>query len=192
MDWLTPTRRVARWSPLIVASALAAGTLVLIRVVEWPLQTPVLLVSLAMLVIAALCALHDPARDFVHPLPVSAGRRLTHRLTVVVPALACALLVVRWLANALFAVVPPAPGWQALAAFGTVGVAASAVLTRRLGTRAVDAVVSGMLVWLVVAVSADRFDAPIDLVMPWWRWPVAVGFAAALVTVVATTSGVEA
>jgi hypothetical protein len=192
MDWLTPTRRVVRWSPLIVVSALASGTLVLVRVIDWQLQAPVLLVLLAMLVIGALCGLRDPARDFVHPLPVSAGRRLTQRLIVVVPALACALLLVRWLANALFAVVPPAPGWQALAAFGTVGVAACAVLTRRLGTRAVDAVVSGMVVWLVAALSADRLDAPIDLVMPWSRWPVALLFVGALITVVATTCGVEA
>ena len=176
----------------MVAFALASGTLVVVRVVDLPLQSPVLLVSLATLVIGALCALRDPARDFVHPLPVSAGRRLTHRVIVVVPALACASLLVRWLATALFGNVPPAPGWQALAAFGAVGVAACAVLTRRLGTRAVDAVVSGMLVWLVAALSADRFDAPVDLVMPWWRWPVAVACTAALVTMVATTRGVDA
>lgn len=192
MDWLTPTRRVVRWSPLMVVAALASGTLVLVRVVDWPLQSPVLLAFLAMLVIGALCGLHDPAREFVHPLPVSAGRRLTQRLVVVVPALACALLLMRSLANALFAVVPPAPGWLALAAFGTVGVAACAVLTRRLGTRAVDGVVSGMVVWLAAALSADRIDAPIDLVAPWSRWPVAFVFVGALITVVATTCGVEA
>jgi hypothetical protein len=115
-----------------------------------------------------------------------------HRLLLLVPALAAAQLVLRWLTTTMFAALPPAPGWPALAAFGAVGVAACAVVTRRLGTRAVDAVVSGMIVWLAVAMSADQLDAPLGLVMPWWRWPVAIASVAVFVTVVATTRGVEA
>ena len=57
MDWLTPTRRVVCWSPLMLASALASGTLILIRLLDVPLQSPVVLVSLAMLVIGGLTSL---------------------------------------------------------------------------------------------------------------------------------------
>jgi len=192
MDWLTPTRRAVRWSPMFAALALATVTLVVVRLTDQPVRSDLLVVSLVMLVIGALCGLHDPGRDFVHAMPVSAGRRLAHRLVVIVPMLAVALIVLRWLATTMFAALPPAPGWSALAAFGAVGVAACAVVTRRLGTRAVDAVVTGMLVWLGVAMSTEQLDLPVGVVMPWWRWPVAVAFVAVLVTIVATTRGVEA
>jgi hypothetical protein len=111
---------------------------------------------------------------------------------VIVPTLASALIVLRWLSTRMFDVLPPAPGWSALAAFGAVGVAACAVMTRRLGTRAVDVVVSGMLAWLGVAMSTEQLDLPVGVVMPWWRWPVAVASVAVLVTIVATMRGVEA
>ena len=192
MDWLTPTRRAVKWSPMFAAVALATVTLVVVRLTDRPVRSDLFVVSLVMLLIGALCGLHDPGRDFVHAMPVSAGRRLVHRLVVLVPMLAAALIVLRWLATTMFVVLPPAPGWSALAAFGAVGVAACAVVTRRLGTRAVDAVVSGMLVWLAVAMSADQLDVPLGVVMPWWRWPVAITSVAVFVTVVATTRGVEA
>jgi hypothetical protein len=95
MDWLTPTRRAVRWSPLVVASVLAASTLGVIRAADRPLLSDVLTVSLAIVVVGALCGLHDPGRDLVHALPVSAGRRLTHRLSLLVPTLALALVLVR-------------------------------------------------------------------------------------------------
>ncbi len=192
MDWLNPTRRVVRWSPMIVATSLGAATLAFIRLIDRPLRSDALIVSLAMVVVGALCGLHDPARDFVHAMPVSAARRLMHRLILLVPALLAALVLLRALTAALFSVVPPAPGWAELLAFGAVGVAACAVVTRRLGMRAVDAVVSGMLVWLVVALSAERLQISPDLAMPWWRWPIAVLCVAVPITVVATTRGVEA
>jgi len=192
MDWLTPTRRAVRWSPMFAALALATATLVVVRLTDQPVRSDLLVVSLVMLVIGALCGLHDPGRDFVHAMPVSAGRRLGHRLVVLVPMLAVALIVLRWMATTMFAALPSAPGWSALAAFGAVGVAACAVVTRRLGTRAVDAVVTGMLVWLGVAMSTEQLDLPVGVVMPWWRWPVAITSVAVLVTVVATTRGVEA
>ena len=192
MDWLTPTRRAVRWSPMFAALALATVTLVVVRLSARPVRSDVLVVSLVMVVIGALCGLHDPGRDFVHAMPVSAGRRLAHRLGVIVPTLASALIVLRWLATTMFAVLPPAPGWSALAAFGAVGVAACAVVTRRLGTRAVDAVVSGMLGWLGLAISTEHLDMPLGVVMPWWRWPVGMASVAVFVTVVATTRGVEA
>jgi hypothetical protein len=191
MDWLTPTRRAVRWSPLVVASVLAASTLGVIRAADRPLLSDVLTVSLAIVVVGALCGLHDPGRDLVHALPVSAGRRLTHRLSLLVPTLALALVLVRSLATALFSTLPPAPGWPELAAFGAIGVAVCAVCTRRIGTRAVEAAVSGMLVWLAGALSAHNVDLPIGLLMPWWRWPLTAGVGAVVVTVVATTRGVE-
>ena len=88
MDWLTPTRRAVRWSPMVVAFALAVGHAGGLRLADRPLRADVLIVALAMVVIGALCGLHDPGRDFVHAMPVSAARRLTHRLVVLVPALA--------------------------------------------------------------------------------------------------------
>jgi hypothetical protein len=192
MDWLTPTRRVVRWSPMVAASTLAAVTLVLVRLIDRPLRSDLLIVALAMVVIAALCGLHDPARAFVHAMPVSAARRLTHRLVMLGPSLLGTLVLLHALTAGLFSVVPPAPSAAEMAAFGAVGVAACAVATRRLGTRAVDAVVSGMLAWLVAGMSADQLDVSVDVIMPWWRWPVAVASVAALITVVATTRGVEA
>ena len=195
MDWLSPTRAVVRWSPLLAASALAAATLVLIRVLDRPMPSQTLIVAPAMMVVGAVCGLHDPGRDFVHALPVSAAQRLAHRLIVLVPPLVLALFVVRWLAASLFATLPPSPGWKALAAFGAAGVATCATLARRLGTRAADAAVSAMLVWLVCAVSRGLLDLGVDLdgvLMPWWRWPLLVTSIAAFVTVVATTRGVEA
>jgi hypothetical protein len=192
MDWLTPTRRVVRWSPFLLAVLVALGTITAHRLADRPLRSVELLMTSAMLVIGALCALNDPARDFVHALPVPASRRLVHRLLVIVPALALALVAVRWLASVSFATLPPAPGWEALTAFGTVGVALCAVLTRQLGARAADAAVSVMVGWLVVAVSSDGLHVPFGVAMPWWRWPLPVAAIAGVVAVVAATSGVEA
>ena len=38
MAWLTPTRRVVRWSPLLVAFGLAVGTLAMLRLTDRPLR----------------------------------------------------------------------------------------------------------------------------------------------------------
>jgi len=192
MAWLTPTRRIVRWSPLLVAFALALATLALARVVGRPLRGVELTVSLTMIVIGGLCGLHDNGRDFVHAMPIPASRRLAHRLLLIVPATALAVAGVRWVASAWFAVMPPAPEAGALIAFGAVGVALCAVWTRRIGARAADAAVSAMVGWLVVAVSADRLDLPLGVAMPWWRWPFAVASLAGAVAVVATTCGVDA
>jgi hypothetical protein len=192
MDWLTPTRRVVRWSPLGLAAGLAIGALAALRIADRPPRTVELTLSSVMVVIGALCGLHEPARDFVHALPVPASRRLLQRLAMIVPASALALAVVRWMSSAWFEALPPSPGWAALTGFGTVGLALWAVLTRRIGTRATDAAVTAMVVWLVVAVSADGLDAPLGLVMPWWRWPLAVASIAGVVAVIAVGRGVEA
>ena len=192
MAWLTPTRRVVRWSPLLVAFGLAIGTLAVLRVADRPLRGLELTMASTTVVIGALCGLQDPGRDFVHAMPVPASRRLAHRLILLVPLLGLALLVVRRTAAAWFAAVPSAPGWAALVAFAAVGVALCAVLTRRLGPRAVDGAVSAMIAMLVVAVSSARLDVPLAVAMPWWRWPVAVTSIAVVATVLATTRGVEA
>jgi hypothetical protein len=192
MDWLTPTGRLVPWSPMLVTCALALATLVLLDLADRPLTELELTVSLVTVVIGALAGLDDPARDFVHAMPVSAARRLAHRLLVIVPGLALAVVLVRVTAEQLFARLPPAPGSAALVAFGSVGVALCAVLTRRLGARAVETAVSVMLVWLVIAVCSEQLHAPSALAIPWWRWPVAVTSVGAVVTTLATRRGVEA
>jgi hypothetical protein len=192
MDWLTPTLRLVRWVPLVVACALALMTIVLVRALEQPLRTTELTVCLAMIVIGALCGLHDPAREFVHAVPVPASRRLTHRLLLIVPALALTVMLVRLATEVLFTVLPPLPGWTALTAFGAVGVALCTALARRIGARAVDAAVSGMVGWLAVAIAADPLGLSPASAMPWWRWPEAVMSLAALGTVIGSTRGVEA
>ena len=192
MAWLTPTRRVVRWSPLLVAFGLAIGTLAVLRFTDRPLRGVELMIASTIVVIGALCGLQDPGRDFVHAMPVPASRRLAHRLVLLVPPLGLALMVVRRAAAAWFTAVPPAPGWGALVAFAAAGVAVCAVLTRRLGPRAVDAALSAMIALLVVAVVSERLDVPLGVAMPWWRWPVAVTSMAVAATVLATTRGVEA
>ncbi len=192
MDWLTPTRRLVRWSPMVVTCALAVATLALLRVADRPLGSMELTVGLVTIVVGALAGLDDPAREYVHAMPVSAARRLAHRLIVIVPGLVLAVLLVRVTAAQLFVRLPPAPGFSALAAFGSVGVALAAVMTRRLGARAVEAAVSVMLVWLVVAMCSEQLHTPQALAIPWWRWPVAVTSVAVGVTVLATRRGVEA
>ena len=192
MAWLTPTRRIVRWSPLLVAFGLALSTLALARIVGRPLRGGEMMISLTMIVIGGLCGLHDRGRDFVHAVPVPASRRLAHRLLLIVPATALAVTGVQWVAAAWFTVTPQAPEAGALIAFGAVGVALCAVWTRRIGARAADAAVSAMVGWLVVAVSADRLDLPLGVAMPWWRWPFAVASLAGAVAVVATSCGVDA
>jgi hypothetical protein len=177
---------------MLVTCAVALATLLLLHVAGRPLTELQLTVSLMIVVIGALAGLNDPAREFVHAMPVSAARRLAHRLIVIVPGLVVAVVLVRVTAEHLFARLPPAPGSAALVAFGSVGVALCAVLTRRLGARAVEAAVSAMLVWLVVAMCSEQLHAPSALAIPWWRWPVAVTSVGVVVTVLATRRGVEA
>ena len=192
MDWLTPTRRVVRWSPLLAAFGLAIATLAVLRLADRPLRGLELTVASTSVVIGALCGLQDPGRDFVHAMPIPASRRLAHRLVLLIPALGLALLVVRRTAAAWFAAMPEGPGLAALVAFAAVGVAVCAVLTRRLGPRAVDAAVSAMIASLAIAVLSERLGVPLAVAMPWWRWPAAVTSIAVAATVLATTRGVEA
>ena len=192
MDWLTPTRRAVRWSPTIVAVSSTGVTLVLIRLAERPLRSEVFVVALAMVVLGAVGGLHDPAREFVHAMPVSAARRLAQRLVVLVPVVVVGLLAIEWLAATLFTAVPQEPGWRALTAYGAAGVAACATLTRRLGSLAVEAAVTAMLVWLAFGLWLSQLDAPMGAAMPWLRWPLAIASSAFVVTVLATSRGVEA
>jgi hypothetical protein len=191
MAWLTPTRRIVRWSPLLVAFALALATLATTRIVGRPLRDFELMVSLTMIVIGALCGLHDHGRDFVHAMPVPASRRLVHRLLLIVPVTALAVAGVRSMASAWFTVTPPAPGPGALVAFGAVGVALFALLTRRIGPRAAECTVLVMVTWLVGATVAEQLELGLGVGM-WWRWPGAVAMVAALVAIVAVNRGVEA
>ena len=192
MDWLNPTRRAVPWSPAIVAVSLTGATLVLTRLADRPLPSDVFAVALAVVVLGAVCGLRDPAREFVHAMPVSAARRLAQRLVMIVPVIVLGLMAIEWLARTLFTDMPQAPSWRALAAFGAVGVAACATLTRRLGSRAVEAAASAMLGWLAFGLWLGKLDVPAGAAEPWLRWPLAIGSSALVVTVLATSRGVEA
>ena len=192
MDWLTPTRRAIRWAPLTVMTSASAATLTLVRLADRPLQGNLLVCVTAMVVLGALCGLHDPGRDFVQAMPRSAAQRLAHRLAVLVPTSAIALLAVRLIAERWFTLLPPSPGWLALTAFGAAGVATTTVLVRRIGSRGADVAVSVMLAWLAFGVLLLELDVPLGLALPWWRWPALVGGLAVVVTWIATTRGVEA
>jgi hypothetical protein len=181
-----------RWTPAIVSVALAVATLVVIRLAERPLRSDAQIIVLTMVVIGGLCGLADPGRDFVHAQPVSAAKRLAHRLAVIVPPIALAILVVQWMKGVLFADAAPGPGWGALAAFGAAGVALCATLTRRIGARAGDAAVAAMLAWLAAGLMLGKLEAPLGLALPWLRWPALVLIVATVATVVATTRGAEA
>ena len=190
--WLTPTRRAVRWTPAFVSVAIATATLVVIRLADRPLRSDAQIIVLTMVVIGGLCGLADPGRDYVHALPVSAARRLAHRLAVLVPPIALAIVIVRWMADAMFSEVAPGPGSLAMAAFGAAGVALCATLTRRVGPRAGDAAVAAMLAWLAAGLMLGKLDAPLGLALPWLRWPVLVLVIATVATVVSTTRGAEA
>jgi hypothetical protein len=192
MDWLTHTRRVVRCSPTCAAATLALAVLVVVRVAERPLPLGLHVALYAMVVISGVAGLHDPGRNLVHALPVSAAHRLLHRLVVIVPILALALVAVRWSAAELFPLSAPSPGWAALAALGAVGVGLCTVLTRTIQARAAEVTVSAMLAWVVAGLTLSSGDAPRWVALPWWQWPVLVGGAAAVVALVATTSGPRA
>src|SRR6478735_3323271 len=192
MDWLHPTVRAVRWWPLLGACALAATMLAILRIADQPLGLDTHIGILALTVIAGVAGLHDPARDFVHAVPVSASRRLLQRLVLLGPAVAACVLLVRMLASDLFPGVAPGPGWAALAALGAFGVATCAWLTRRLGTRGVDAAVSVTLCWMLAGVTLAQLGAPFGIAMPWWRWPAVIVVACVAAAGVATTRGAEA
>jgi hypothetical protein len=192
MDWLTPTRRLVRCSLTFAAAAFALAVLAVVRIVDQGLPIGLYVAALAMVVISGLAGLHDPGRNLLHALPVSAARRLLHRLVVIVPVVVLGLLAVRRLASELFPRAEPSPGWAALAALGTVGVAVCTALTRRMQARAADVTVSAMLGWVVAGITMSSRDAPLGLAMPWWRWPALVLLTATVFTVVSTTRGTEA
>ena len=195
MDWLTPTRRAVRWSPMLVAVG-AGGCDVgagsrrrstdAVRHVDRRAGDD----GGRRGVRAARPGPRFRARHA--RLGRDAGWRIGWSCSSRRSSLG--LLAVRWLAATLFATLPPAPGWKALAAFGAAGVAACATLTRRLGPRAVDAAVVGdaRLAGRAACGSGQLDVAARRCAMPWWRWPVAIASVAVLVTVVATTRGVEA
>jgi hypothetical protein len=190
--WWRPTRRAIRWSPVLVASGLAIVTLALVRWRDDRLDQLAQVVVTAAVVIGGVAGLHDQGRDVVHPLPATSLRRLAQRLAMLVPFTAIVLAGVRLAAGVMFAQVAPAPGGEALAAFGAVGVALTVVLTRRVGAAASDLAVAGLLGWLVAGVALQQAEAPEWMSMAWWRWPLLVLASATLVAVVAATRGAEA
>ena len=192
MDWLTPTRRAARCSPTIAVAGLGLLVLSAVRLFEQPLPAGLYAALLAMVVISGVAGLHDPGRNLVHAVPVSASRRLLHRLAVIIPLVLLGLAAVRWSSAQLFPATGPAPGWAALAALGAVGVAVCTILTRRLQARAADVTLSAMLVWIVAGFTMSRADIPRWLAMPWWSAPVLIGVPALAVAVVASASGTRA
>ena len=85
LEWWSPTRRAVRWTPLLVATALAGVALVVVRLQSRLLVEPAQVIALATIVIGAVSGLHDPARNFVQAAPVSAAHRLVHRMVMLVP-----------------------------------------------------------------------------------------------------------
>ncbi len=192
MDWWRPTGRAIRWSPVVFATCLALATLVVVRVRGDRLDELAQIIITTTIVIGAVSGLHDPGRDVVHPLPVSTLRRLGQRLVMLIPVVVLAVSTVRLVAGLMFASVAPAPGGVALAALGAVGVAATVALTRRVGTRANDLVVFGLLAWVVGGISLGQAETPTWVSTTWSRWPVLMVVAATLFAVVAATRGAEA
>lgn len=192
MAWWTPTLRAVRWSPLLGAIALATAALGVVRLLSGLLIEQAHVIVLAMIVIGGVSGLHDPGRGLVQAAPVSALRRLVHRLVMLVPVTTLGALTVRALGSHLFPRVAPGPGWAALTALAAVGVAACVMLTRRLGTVANDVVVYLLLAWVVGGMLLSQADAPLGAAMPWWRWPASVAAAAVGAAIVAVTRGVEA
>ncbi len=70
--------------------------------------------------------------------------------------------------------------------------AATVALTRRVGTRANDLVVFGLLAWVVGGISLGQAETPTWVSTTWSRWPVLMVVAATLIAVVAATRGAEA
>jgi hypothetical protein len=190
MDWWTPTCRIVRWSPLACACVAALLTLALMRARSDVIADAAVVVLLpALVVVGGVAGLHDPARALLQPMPVSTLRRLGHRLTMLVPCTALALAGLSITTDALFAVVLPGPGPNALAAFGAVGVAASTALTRWCGGRGNDLAVLTLLVWVIGGVVATGIDGPRWLASSWWHAPALVGVPAVIVAIVSAHAG---
>jgi hypothetical protein len=77
-----PTARAVRWTPVVVASVLLVGAALAVRASARPSD---LLLALAAAALASMvvAALHDPARDLLAALPVSAMQRRVLRLALV-------------------------------------------------------------------------------------------------------------
>ena len=181
---------------MLVAFALAIGTLVVLRAHRPAVaRRTCLIVSTGDGRDRSACAdCTIPAATSCTRCPCRPARRLAHRLIVLVPALALALMRRcdgwRRRCSRRCRRRPGGGHWRRSARSGSPPARS---LTRRLGTRAVDAVVSAMLVWLggrhVVRTArraARRCHAVVALAgggrVGRGRWS----------TVVATTRGVEA
>lgn len=117
---VVPTARSVRWTPLAGVAGLVLAALLLARSAARPADV-VLAVASAALACVVVSALHDPAAALLAAVPVSAVRRRSLRLAVVLlPALAA------WTVLASVAEASPGAGSPGpLLALATTGVAAA-------------------------------------------------------------------
>jgi hypothetical protein len=188
--WLRPTLRIVRWSPLLACLVSGAVLLTIVGLDGDRLAEPAQVLASTITVIAGVAALHDPGRELVHAVPVSALHRLSQRLFVVAPGVAVVLAMLSGLSARLFPVQVPGP--VPLAALGAVGVALVATLSRRIGRRAADVatcVLTAAVLGGVVLVAAGVSRA---VAMPWWGASLPLLIGAVVVALVAGTRGVAA
>ena len=190
--WLRPTWRATRWGPLLAVTGAGLVAALCCRLSDQGPPEPIVTLTQALLVVAGVAALHDPARQLLQPVSVAAWRRLLRRLALVAPVtvLALATLQAAWAVGSAHHVAGPAPAQ--LAALGAVGVAASAGFVRRIGAEGADlaAGVLGALIIVQPMLSAAWLSA--GLLRLWADWPIAVVVAATVATALTTAMGVEA
>jgi hypothetical protein len=169
--WVTPTRRVIRWRPLLCAPVwlLVVGALLRNGNVA-DIRTPVWC-ALGVLSAAALLAFDDPAHALLAAVPTTVRRRHARRLALVGSCLAVCWGFVAVGGERTFDAWPSSAGVRLLALFAT-GMAAMVMCERRRPDVAATVGAVVPLVWAVggQAIPASgivRSVADLWLVHPW-------------------------
>ncbi len=175
MEWLVPMARTVRWWPLAAVAAAASGLLGAVRLAgPVPPTAPVVGVLVAAVVAAVVAGLGDPLDELLQAVPTSPARRLVRRAGLLVTPGAAAAASVLTVGAALFGARWPALGPGPVVALAAVGVACSAMWSRRWGARGAELAGSAPLAWAVAGAVAVEIGADPSWALAWWRWPLPV------------------
>ncbi len=182
--WIAPTCRAMPWVPLV---AVTVGLVVASGVVSAAtdrLPFELVVVACGAVVAAIVCALDDTAYTLIQPVPVSARRRLAHRLVLLVPvSVAVGGLLVAVGRLAFDEVPTPIPSLAAPAALLGAAIAAKVWCSRRRPDRAAEAGAAVAIGWSIAGavLPPGRVAQTIGdawLVHPWLVLAVAVALIA--------------
>jgi len=175
-----------RWRPLgAVTTAIGLVVLALGAADAPRLANPPVMIAIALLIAAAVLTLDDPAHSLVAAVPCGFGRRLAHRVALVVPATLACLASIGWVGRRADTVSGSSQILIVAAALGAIAVATHVLLAQWRPDVAAPVAAVVPACWVVLGVTPSSVPGLAEVTDLWLNHPWAVCACASAVAVVA-------